>query len=92
MLEVVEQPRRRGPRLRLRAAVHVGDIEQRDGDVAGLAVHVAARVMGVTDPGDLVMTAVAHGAAIGSGLTAETLGSHSLRGIEGTWELVRILD
>jgi class 3 adenylate cyclase len=35
----------RGIGLQLRAGLHTGEVELRDGDVGGIGVHIAARVM-----------------------------------------------
>ena len=43
--------------MRVRIGVHVGDVERRGADVAGIAVHIAARVMALAGPGEVLVTA-----------------------------------
>jgi class 3 adenylate cyclase len=42
--------------LEVRAAVHAGEVELRDGDVGGIAVHVASRVMGLARPNEVLVS------------------------------------
>ena len=44
--------------LQLRAGLHTGEVELRDGDVGGIAVHVAARVLAAAQPSDLLVAVV----------------------------------
>ena len=37
--------------LEVRAGVHVGEVERREGDIAGVAVHIAARISQLAGPG-----------------------------------------
>lgn len=73
--------------LAVRSAVHVGDVEDRGDDVAGIAVNIAARVLGLTEPGQVAATATAATASGGAGLAFVPRGGHELRGIDGTWDL-----
>ncbi len=73
--------------LEMRAGVHAGEIELRGDRVAGLAVHLAARVMGVADAGEVVVSRTVRDLTVGSGLIFESRGLHELKGIPGAWEL-----
>lgn len=68
-------------RLRLRAGVHAGEVERRGTDVAGLAVHLAARLTAVVAPGETLVTRTVVDLAAGSGLAFEPVGTQVLRGI-----------
>jgi class 3 adenylate cyclase len=57
--------------LELRAGLHTGEIERRDEDISGLAVHLASRVQGVAAPGQIVVTRTVVDLTIGSGLEYE---------------------
>lgn len=73
--------------LHARAGVHVGEIERRGDDIAGLAVHVAARVMGAADRDEVLVSRMVRDLTAGSGLAFEDRGSHMLKGVPGEWRL-----
>lgn len=71
----------------IRAGVHTSEVELTGQDVAGLGVHVAARIMSLAEPGEVLVSAVVRDLAIGSGLVFGDRGRHSLKGVPGEWEL-----
>lgn len=73
--------------LEMRAAIHTGEIERRDSDVGGIAVHIASRALGQAAPGQVVVTRTVRDLATGTDLGFAPLGTVSLRGIPGQWEL-----
>ena len=73
--------------LDVRTGVHVGEVEQRGQDIGGLAVHLAARVMGQAGPGQVLLTSTVVQATAGGSITARPLGPHTLKGIDQPWDL-----
>jgi class 3 adenylate cyclase len=73
--------------LEVRAAIHTGEIERRGGDVGGIGVHIAARTLSQAAKGQVVVTRTVRDLATGTDLAFAPLGSVSLRGIPGQWEL-----
>jgi class 3 adenylate cyclase len=73
--------------LEMRAGVHAGEIELRGDGVAGIAVHLAARVMGTARAGEVIVSRTVRDLTIGSGLEFQDRGVHELKGIPGEWEL-----
>ena len=73
--------------LNARAGVHVGEIELQDQDIAGLAVHVAARVMGEAGEDEVLVSRTVRDLTAGSGLRFEDRGTHRLKGIPEDWQL-----
>jgi class 3 adenylate cyclase len=71
--------------LAVRAGVHVGECELRGDDIAGLTVHVTARVMAMAGPNEIYATSTVREALAGSGIAFEQRGSEALRGVPGTW-------
>ena len=73
--------------LEMRAGVHAGEIELRGDGVAGMAIHLAARVMAKASAGEVVVSRTVRDLTIGSGLDFQDRGEHELKGIPGTWQL-----
>jgi class 3 adenylate cyclase len=73
--------------LDVRAGLHTGEVEMVGDDVAGLAVHIAARVMGEAAPGRVLASSTVRDLVVGSGLRFEDRGRHELRGVPGEWGL-----
>jgi class 3 adenylate cyclase len=73
--------------LDVRAGLHTGEVEMVGEDVAGLAVHIAARVMGEAPAGGVMASSTVHDLVAGAGLRFEDRGRRSLRGVPGDWSL-----
>jgi class 3 adenylate cyclase/pimeloyl-ACP methyl ester carboxylesterase len=73
--------------VEVRAGVHAGEIELRGDDVGGIAVHLAARVMGQAGPGEVVVSRTVKDLTAGSGLSFEDRGTRELKGVPDPWQL-----
>ena len=73
--------------IQVRAGLHAGEVELRDGDVGGIAVHIAARVMAAAGGGEILVSRTVRDLVAGSELVLEDRGSRRLKGVEGDWEL-----
>ena len=73
--------------LRIRVAIHTGEVEIRDEDVGGIGVHIASRALGQADDGRVVVTRTVRELATGTDLHFDPLGAVALRGVPGEWEL-----
>jgi class 3 adenylate cyclase len=73
--------------LPLRAGLHTGEIELRDRDVGGIAIHAAARVMAQAQASEVLVSRVVTDLVAGAGLKFAERGSHELKGIPGKWDL-----
>jgi class 3 adenylate cyclase len=69
--------------LSVRAGVHTGEVEFADGDLRGLAVHLAARIMGAADPGTTFVSGTTRELVIGAGIEFVDRGTRELKGISG---------
>ena len=73
--------------LELRAGLHTGECEVGPDDVAGIAVHIAARVQSSAQPGEVLTSSTVKDLVVGSGLVFEDRGSHVLAGVPDEWHL-----
>jgi class 3 adenylate cyclase/dihydrofolate reductase len=73
--------------IEIRAAIHTGEVEIRGGDVGGIAVHIASRLLAEAAPGDVVITRTVRDLVTGSDVAFRSLGTATLRGVPGEWEL-----
>lgn len=73
--------------LEVRIGMNCGECEVRGDDLAGLAVHIAARVGALASPGEILVTGTVRDLAAGSGIEFEDHGEHSLKGVPGSWRL-----
>jgi class 3 adenylate cyclase/dihydrofolate reductase len=76
--------------LGIRSAIHTGEIEVRDDDVGGIGVHIAARALAEAADQEVVVTRTVRDLATGTDLAFGSLGSVSLRGVPGDWELFTV--
>jgi class 3 adenylate cyclase len=80
----------RALRLDVRAGLHTGEVERSSDDVAGLAVHLAARIMGHAEAGEILVSGTVRDLVIGSDLTFSDRGEHELKGIPGRWAIYAV--
>jgi class 3 adenylate cyclase len=74
----------------IRCGVHVGEIEQRDEDIAGIAVHTASRICGAADSGEILVSRTVTDLVAGSGIEFDDRGEHQLKGVPGVWPLFAV--
>jgi class 3 adenylate cyclase/dihydrofolate reductase len=73
--------------IEIRAAIHTGEVEERGMDIGGIGVHIASRALAAAPNGRVIVTRTVRDLAIGTDLAFEPLGSQTLRGVPGEWEL-----
>jgi class 3 adenylate cyclase len=76
--------------LPIRAGIHTGEIERIPGDIRGVAVHMAARVMAIAGPGEILVSASTRELLAGSALEFEDRGNHELKGLPGERQLFAV--
>jgi class 3 adenylate cyclase len=77
--------------LGVRAGIHTGEVELRGADIAGMAVHIAARVAALAGPGEVLVSRTVVDLIMGSGIEFTGRGVHELRGVPGTWQLYGVV-
>jgi class 3 adenylate cyclase len=73
--------------LEIRAGLHTGECELLDDDVAGIAVHIGARVMDRAQPGEVMASSTVKDLVAGSGLRFADRGVQALPGVPDEWRL-----
>lgn len=71
--------------LQTRAAVHIGECEVIDGKPGGIAVNIAARILGTAGGGEVVVTQTVKDLVAGSGFRFEDRGEQELKGVPDRW-------
>lgn len=78
--------------LDVRAGLHTGEVELRGDDLGGIAVHIAARVCELAEPGRVYVSGAVPPLVAGSGISFEDAGPATLRGVEGSWQVQRVAE
>jgi class 3 adenylate cyclase len=74
----------------IRAGLHTGEVEVREDGIAGIGVHIAARVLSFAGAGEILVSAAVPMLVAGSGLVFDDRGEHELKGIPGAWRLYAV--
>ena len=73
--------------IEVRAGLHTGEVDRRADDVAGIGVHIGARVSALAGPGEVLVTSTVKDLVIGSELQFDDRGMRTLKGVPGDWHL-----
>jgi pimeloyl-ACP methyl ester carboxylesterase len=76
--------------LEVRAGLHTGEVELMGDRVAGIAVHIGARVGALADPGEVLVSSTVKDLVAGSGLRFVDRGAQALKGVPGEWRLFAV--
>ncbi len=77
--------------LEVRAGLHTGECEHLAGRFRGIAVHTAARLARLAEPGEVLVTATVRDVVAGSGIRFEDRGSRTLKGVPGLWQVFAVV-
>jgi class 3 adenylate cyclase len=77
--------------IQVRAGVHAGEVEIRGTDVAGMAVHIGARVAGLAGPSEVLVSSTVREIVTGSRRAFVDSGEHDLKGVPGRWRLFAVV-
>lgn len=75
--------------IEIRAGLHTGECEITGSKIAGIAVHIGARVASKADAGEVLASSTVRDLVAGSGLQFSDRGLHELKGVPGEWRLFR---
>jgi len=74
----------------IRVGIHTGEVETRGDDVAGIAVHIAARVANRASADQIITSSTVKDLVVGSGIEFADQGEHELKGVPGAWRLFAV--
>ena len=86
---IVADVQKRG--LDVRCGIHTGELEQIDGRLGGVGAHIGARVAGIAGPAQVLVTNTVRELAVGAEITFEAHVETELKGVPGTWTLLRVV-
>jgi class 3 adenylate cyclase len=73
--------------IEVRVGIHAGEVEVRGADVAGMAVHIGARVAALAGPSEVLVSSTVRDIVTGSRHRFADRGEHALKGVPGHWQL-----
>jgi len=76
--------------IEMRAGLHTGEVEIQDGQIAGIAVHIAARVMALAGGSQVLVSGTVKDLVVGSNIGFTDHGSHSLKGVPAEWRVFEV--
>src|SRR2546426_936553 len=76
--------------MEIRAGLHTGEVESRGDHLAGLAVHIAARIQALAAPGEVLVSRTVRDIVVGSGFAFKERGRHALKGVPDEWEVFAV--
>jgi class 3 adenylate cyclase len=74
----------------IRSGLHCGEVELRGDDVGGIAVHIAARIAGIADAGQILVSSTVKDLITGSGIAFDDVGTCELKGLQESWRLFSV--
>jgi class 3 adenylate cyclase/pimeloyl-ACP methyl ester carboxylesterase len=83
---IVDSVRKLG--IHVRAGVHTGECEVIGDKLGGIAVHIGARIGALAAPDEVLVSRTVSDLVAGSGLRFEERGTHTLKGVPGSWLLL----
>jgi class 3 adenylate cyclase len=76
--------------IEIRAGLHTGEVEVRGADIGGIAVHVGARLAGLAQAGEVLVSRTVKDLVAGGGLAFADRGTHQLKGVPEPWQLYAV--
>ncbi|MFQ5953726.1 MAG: adenylate/guanylate cyclase domain-containing protein [Kiloniellales bacterium] len=78
--------------LDIRVGLHTGECERRGGDLSGVALHIASRILDIARPGSILVSNTVKDLVVGSGIEFAERGTHALKGVPGDRTLFAVTE
>jgi class 3 adenylate cyclase len=76
--------------IEIRVGLHTGEVEVDGENLAGIAVHIGAKVAAAAQPGEVLVSRTVADLVAGSGIPFQNRGVHRLKGVPGSWQLYAV--
>ena len=73
--------------IEVRVGIHAGEVEVRGDDIAGMAVHIGARVSSFAGPSEVLVSSTVREIVTGSRRMFTERGEYDLKGVPGRWRV-----
>ncbi|GAC1646296.1 MAG: hypothetical protein NVS4B6_20270 [Mycobacterium sp.] len=73
--------------IEVRVGIHAGEVEVRGDDIAGMAVHIGARVAALAGPSEVLVSSTVRDIVTGSRRHFAERGEYDLKGVPGRWRV-----
>jgi class 3 adenylate cyclase len=77
--------------IEVRVGIHAGEVEVRGDDIAGMAVHIGARVSGLAGASEVLVSSTVREIVTGSRHAFDDRGEHDLKGVPGRWRVYALV-
>ena len=77
--------------IEVRVGIHAGEVEVRGADLAGMAVHIGARVAALAGPSEVLVSSTVRDIVTGSRRRFADRGESELKGVPGEWRLYALV-
>jgi class 3 adenylate cyclase len=77
--------------IEVRVGIHAGEVEVRGDDIAGMAVHIGARVGAFAGPSEVLVSSTVREIVTGSRRQFAERGEHELKGVPGRWRVYALV-
>jgi class 3 adenylate cyclase len=78
--------------ISIRVGLHTGEVESKEDGIGGIAVHIAARVMALAGPGEILVSGSMPPLVLGSDISFSDRGTHALKGVPTPWPIFAVDD
>jgi class 3 adenylate cyclase/pimeloyl-ACP methyl ester carboxylesterase len=77
--------------IEVRVGIHAGEVEVRGDDIAGMAVHIGARVSALAGPSEVLVSSTVREIVTGSRRVFAEHGEYELKGVPGRWRVYSLV-
>ena len=76
--------------INIRIGIHTGEVEVRKTGIAGVAVHIGARIAALAGENEILVSNTVKDLVVGSGISFSDRGWHELKGLPEKWHLLSV--
>ena len=76
--------------VEIRAGLHTGECELAGNDLAGVTVHIGARIADLAEPRQVLVSGTVRDLVVGSNINFSSRGVQALKGVPGEWSLFTV--